>query len=172
MPTLKQVQEELKKFLSTLLHNIFATIAVSIVGIPVLISWATGTIDILFETIKLPTPLWATIVLVLLMVVYVYIKTGKRCPSVTPKTRRFITKYFTVGKYKWETKIYDSGYFEVDKYPFCTTHDLKFIYSSNGKYCPGTDKQSCNNILRTHDEFKVYESAKSNIENKVRNKQY
>jgi hypothetical protein len=83
-----------------------------------------------------------------------------------------VIKHFTIGNYKWETKIYDYGFFEVDEYPICVTHDLKFIFGNGGKYCPGTEKETCNNKIRESDHFKIYQSAKSIIENKVRNKTY
>ncbi len=71
MPMLKQLKEALKKFLSTLMHNILATIVVGIIGIP-LLSWATGTLDILLQILISPTPLWATILLVGLCCFLVY----------------------------------------------------------------------------------------------------
>lgn len=124
-----------------------------------------------FKTIVLsPTPLWATTALVIVVLVYIYVKIQKTHSSPSPKN--YITKYFTIGNYKWETKIYKSDYFEVDKYPYCVKHDLKFIFGRDGKYCPGTENERCDNGLREHDEFKIYESAKSIIENKVRNKSY
>lgn len=119
------------------------------------------------------TPVWASIALALVVIVYTYLKTShiqasEQAPQEAPKS---VTKYFTIGDYKWKTKIYDD-WFGVDKYPFCKTHDLQFIFGTNGKHCPGTEKEKCNSILRERDEFKVYESAKSIIENKIRNGEY
>jgi hypothetical protein len=177
MPMPKQLLQELNKFLSTLLHNIFATTAVGIIGVPVLISWATGTLDILLQILKSPTPLWATISLIALCCLYTYV----RVVQILSKSERMDqaskpppheTKYFTVGNYKWETKIYDNNYFEVDKYPYCIKHDLKFIFRRDSKYCPGTESEKCGYELRDSQFFEAYESAKSIIENKVRNKKY
>lgn len=91
----------------------------------------------------------------------------KKSPS-SPASN-YIIKYFTIGNYKWETKIYKDDHFEVEKYPLCIKHDLRFIFGINGKYCPAPN---CNNRISKYDEFKIYESAKSIIENKVRNKDY
>ena len=77
------------------------------------------------------------------------------------------TRYFTIGNYKWETIIYNDGTFEVEKYPFCIKHDLRFIFGRTEKYCPGSEEESCNNRLSEYDEFEVYEAAKSIIEKRV-----
>ena len=70
MPKINLLLKWSAKFLSTLMNNIFAAIVLGLVTVPVLISWATGTLNILLQSIKSPTPLWATIALVLLLGVY------------------------------------------------------------------------------------------------------
>ncbi|MGA9110040.1 MAG: hypothetical protein WB290_07045 [Smithella sp.] len=74
---LKQLKEVSKIFLSTLMHNILAAIVVGIIGIPLLISWVTGTLDILLQTLRSPTQLWQTILLVFLSCLLVYLRVGK-----------------------------------------------------------------------------------------------
>ena len=54
---LKKLLKGLIKFLSISLHNIFLTIVIGSIGLSTLISWATGTLDILIQTIKFPIPL-------------------------------------------------------------------------------------------------------------------
>jgi len=121
--------------------------------------------------IQSPTPLWATIALTLLIGTYIYLKSRKYTPPL-PAKQKYKVNYFSIGNFKWKAAIYDSNRFDVDKYPFCIKHDLQFIFGTDGKYCPGTEKERCNNRLSQFDEFKVYESAKSIIENKIRNKDY
>jgi hypothetical protein len=72
--TLKLLLKQIAKFLVALFYNIFAAILIGIIGIPVLVSWVTGTLDILFQTIKSPTPLWGTIAFVLICCLYTYLK--------------------------------------------------------------------------------------------------
>ena len=172
MPKLNLLLKKIVKFLSISLHNIFLVIVVAVIGIPTLVSWATGTLDILIQTIKLPTPLWATIALAFLSGVYIYLKCQKSDPSNPPKKKNYIIKYFTIDNYKWETKIFDTGNFVVDEYPFCPIHDLRFIPDGYDKRCPGPEKGSCNNRLRGPNTLTTYETAKSIIENKVKNKKY
>lgn len=85
-PMLKWLLTQIAKFLAALLHNILATIVVVTIGLPVLFSWATGTLDILFQTIKLSTPLWGTIALVLLCFLYTHLRIRRYQKSYKPPT--------------------------------------------------------------------------------------
>ena len=78
-------------------------------------------------------------------------------------------KYFTIGNFKWKTQIYKNGDFEVDKYPYCIKHDLRFIYSHGAKFCPGTANEKCVYELRDSHFFEAYESVKSIIEKELKN---
>jgi hypothetical protein len=83
---LKWLLTQIVKFLETLLRNILATILIAIIGLPVLVSWVTGTLDILLQTIKSPTPLWGTIALVVLSCAYNYLKVRQYQKSYKPPT--------------------------------------------------------------------------------------
>jgi len=72
MPMLKRLIRELKKFLSTLLHNMFATIAIGLIGVPVLISWATENFVFFLQTKKSQMPVWKTFFLFFLWVLYFF----------------------------------------------------------------------------------------------------
>jgi hypothetical protein len=165
----KRLIEYIKKIFSDLHSAIVGAIVTAIIlSIGSIYLFAKNLWNAIINTIRLPTPLWATIALVFVVMAYIYLKQQKKIQS--SKLHDYKTCYFTIGNYKWETKIYEGGYFEVEKYPFCIKHDLRFIFGRNEKYCPGTEKERCNNRLSEYDEFAIYESAKSIIENKIRNK--
>ena len=160
--------KRIKKLFENIESTITTVIVIALLGGSLgILALSKRALNFFLQIINIPTPIWATILLVLL--VFAYLKIKKAHSS---SKSDYITKYFTIGNYKWETKIYDYGYFEVDKYPICTIHDLKFIFGHNEKYCPGPENETCKNRLSEYDEFKIYESAKSIIENKVRNKIY
>lgn len=71
------------KLIFSSFHSILVSVLLFLIGIPVLISWATGTLNILIETMKTPTPLWISIVLCLLLILYVYLKSRTTHPFVT-----------------------------------------------------------------------------------------
>ena len=121
-------------------------------------------LDFAIHIANMPTPLWVTIVLAVLYCGYIYV-TITKIPIASNKANQAkkstnVVKYFNIGNYKWKTTIYENDYFEVDKCPLCIKHDLKFIYGSREKYCPGTEKEKCNNKLSEYDEFKIYSCQK------------
>jgi hypothetical protein len=84
MSKLKWLLNQIVKFLSTLLRNILATIVVVTIGLPVLFSWVTGTLDTLLQFIKSSTPLWGTIASILLCLLYAHIRIRQHQNSSKP----------------------------------------------------------------------------------------
>ncbi len=174
LPTqkLKEILKSYIKRLSSDLHSsvvgiIVAALILSFGGIFLFAKtlWAATT-NILLS----PMPVWVIIVLGLLVVLYIQTKTklnpetSQNLPVKKPKT-----KFFDVGGYRWKATIYRPDYFELDKYPYCPTHDTKFVFSRDRKFCPGNDTEICKNNLSKRDEFTEYEAAKSIIGSKIRN---
>lgn len=171
IPLQKKVVEYIKKLFSDVHSAIVGAIVTMIIlSVGSIYLFAKNLWTALINTIQLSTPLWATIALVFVVMGYIYLKQQKKIQSL--KSPDYKISYFIIGNYKWETKIYKNGYFEVNKYPFCVKHDLRFIFGRNEKYCSSTEKERCNNRLSEYDEFAIYESAKSLIENKIKNKKY
>lgn len=124
----------LKKIIIGYIKKLFSDVHSAIVGsIITVILLSIGGIylftknlwTVLLNTIQLPTPLWVTIVLVFVVSGYVYLKQHKKIQSFT--SPNYEMYYFTIGNHKWETKIYKDGSFEVERYPLCVNHDLRFI---------------------------------------------
>lgn len=140
----KLLLTQIAKFLAALLCNTFAAIMIGIIGLPVLVSWATGTLDILLQTIKLPTPLWGTIALVLLFCIYNYSKLRLyRNPQKPPIVQEVLREEFGVYwnnqyklrclKCKWPLKCaskkHDPSTF------FCSNCDTKHVLRDpNGNF--------------------------------------
>jgi len=108
------------KFFANLMSNIFAVVLVGIVGVSTLIAWATGTIDFLLQSITIPTPLWATIVVVLLCCLYTYLKvrqfrTTQKSPNVQEELYEAFGVYWNNQyklrclKCKWPLKCASKG---------------------------------------------------------------
>ncbi len=81
---LKSSIKQIAKFLVALFCNILAAILISIIGLSVLVAWVTGTLGILLQIIKLPTPLWGTISLGLLCLLYTHLKIQRYLNSNKP----------------------------------------------------------------------------------------
>ena len=162
----KQLIKWLEKFLLPLFHNIFAVIFVGIIGIPVLISWATGTLDVLLQILKSPTPLWATIALIPLCVLYMNLKENRysqrKVPYHYPKE-----ELISVGLFKWKVSHANGRVVNIGGLPYCIEHECSFI-SRNGNW--GCPISGCKSILSRYDLDKVRVTASSIIENLIKNK--
>ena len=129
--------KRIKKLFENIESTITTVIVLALLGSSIgILALSKKALNVFLQIANIPTPLWATIVLVLLLTVYIKMKKSLSSPA-----SNYIIKYFTIGKFKWKTKIYDYGSFEVEEYPFCVTHDLQFIYGDRSKYCPGTEKE-------------------------------
>lgn len=123
--------------------------------------------DKILNVLQKQIPLWLVIVFlitltcifIIFLLVYSY-KSSSKYPQI---------RYFIIGNYKWRTEIYKNNFFELDEYPYCIKHDLKFIYKHGSKYCPGTENEKCHFELKDSDFFTISQSAKSIIDNKLRN---
>jgi hypothetical protein len=141
---LKRLLKRIAKFLAISLHNIFLATLIAIIGLPVLVSWVTGTLDILIQTMKLPTPLWGTIALVLLCYLYIYLKIRQHQNSYKPPvTQEELLEEFGVYwnnkcklrclKCKWPLKC--SSDRKDPSLFFCSNCNLKHsIRDKNGKH--------------------------------------
>lgn len=177
-------KEALKKFLKSIGADTRSALVGYIVAVLIV---AGGGLSALYKTsrewvlqiLTTPTPLWATISLVLLGYLYIYLKFHKSYSSALLSRKidnaqmapaaasdKSKTQFFTFGNYKWKADIYPSGYFKVAPFPFCAKHDLEFIIKGSGMSCPAKD---CDNTLSKYDDYEVKATAKSHIEKELRN---
>ena len=170
MQMLKLMTKWLLKFLSTLLQNIFATIVIGLATVPVLLSWATGTLDVLFQTIKTPTPLWATTALVLLVAVYIHSKTLKNHSPGTSSNDIFLMED---NGLKWKVTNFKNGAFAVERHPFCIVHDSRYVYTPGGQYVcreiMGDSSPCKSRIVNNGDLALLYNFAEVKAEKLVHN---
>ena len=123
------------------------------------------------EAMLSPTPLWATIALVLALGVYIYIKISK-LHSSEPPNRKPKIKYIPIGEQIWKTIIKPTGKLEIERAPFCKKHDCQFIRTDKKWYCPEVDKGTCNNIFDEEGLSELKKKAESFIEQKIRHNDY
>jgi hypothetical protein len=142
---LKKAQKHTKKFLSTFFHNTLVLVLSSIIGVPVLVSWFTGTLDVLVQIVKAPTPLWASISLVLLC--YLYIHSIER--KILEKNQNNNPLPLPIVEEKPNFTFHGNLlWLENDKSPFCPS-----CYEVHGKQIHVLLKQASNNC----EEWNYYE---------------
>lgn len=154
----------IKKIFSDLHSIILTAIVLSFLGTGGASLVSEKTWHLVKKAILLPLPLWLTIALVLATYTYFHIK------KLRSYSFRHKTKYFTIGNFKWETKIYSNTCFEVENTPLCAKHDLRLLFSGSSRYCPEADKRNCKNQISDYDHYKIYSTAKSYIDKQIRNK--
>ncbi len=138
----------------------------SIIGI-ILAALVAGTGGVLYlpktllhasiDMLKSQIPLWATILLVLLVSLYTYVRTARSRPQYP------LIKYIETGSVKWKAIIYDKTQFEVDQCPYCMTHDLKFVLLGDNCRCPSPQ---CDNRISSN--IAIYEAFKNMVEKELR----
>jgi hypothetical protein len=172
------MREWLKQRIKKLFENTESTITNIILlalfgGSATILAVSKKALSVFLQIINTPTPLWATISLVLLGCGYIYLKFRKLHSSSLSqkvekpqKTSAQKIKYFTLGNYKWKVDIYPGGGFSMDIFPICAIHDLKFIIKGDGMSCPDP---GCKNTISKYDDYKIHATAESHIEKEIRN---
>lgn len=165
----------LRKIITSWIRSLFSDLRSAIVALSVssLVLGGGGFLiffenarKALIEAIYKPLPVWSAFALAFLVIAYTYLKTRSQSRLRKPKPK---TEFFTYGDLKWKVIIHRDDWHEVDKTPFCSEHDVQFIYGTNRNYCPYLLKEKCANNLRDSDHHRVYSSASSIIESKLRN---
>jgi hypothetical protein len=166
MPKLNELIKKLIDILLSLLTNIAVIIFAAIVGVPTLIAWVTGTLDILLQSVKSPTPLWVTIILTLaLLTLYIYPKKSEKNRS--SNTSEDKTELIKAGKFLWQTTYRNNLIINVSKIPFCSNHKLRLVETDEKYQCQERD---CKTSINNNQLMRFHKMAISFIEREVMQK--
>ena len=155
----------IKKLFENIESTITTVIVLALLSSIGILALSKKALNFFLQIANIPTPLWATIVLVLLVIVYIKMK--KFSPS---SDLNYKIEYFTVENLKWKTKIYNDGDFVVERISICKEHDLPLINGNIVYYCPESLKYNCKNKIDYNSYSILYENAKSYIDKEIRNK--
>ena len=117
----------------------------------------------IINTMQSPTSLWATTALVLLLAVYIHLKT-KRNRSLNTPTKT--TELIETGHFKWKTIIHQNGDFEVHPIPYCKVHERKLVPYRSVYLCPAI-QLGCKSQIKKRDIKVEQDTAKSFIEGMI-----
>lgn len=113
--------------------------------------------------LQTPTPLWASIALVLLCGVYIRLRVVRHRALVSSQNKSvkdYRTIHFPVMKFKWKTYIRGDSLFEVDRTPLCADHDLTFILKGGYYQCPEVLWRRCDNKIPFDHLDEIFDIAK------------
>jgi hypothetical protein len=161
--------EQLKSTAEFLIRNIFWTVMMSIITVPVFLSWVSNTLDTLFVAVQTPTPVWGAIALALLVLVYVHLKTAKNHSSKYPKKREVI---FESDNFNWKAVIHSPNWHTVENIPFCKLHNKRLIPYEGNYVCPDKNNDVCETVLKSDKYQLLKDIADSEAEHVIRTNNY
>lgn len=152
-----------------LFENIESTIT-TVIGLALLssigiLALSKKALNFFLQIANIPTPLWATIVLVLLVAVYIKIANSTSKP---PKNKIF---FIDDKGYRWKVTTKPNGSYEVHDIPFCINHDRLFVYDVDKYICTHDEKgKLCINSIEEGAREALHKSAISLAEKTIRDK--
>ncbi|MBU4260571.1 MAG: hypothetical protein KKC76_01645 [Proteobacteria bacterium] len=170
----------MQKLLINWLKKVFSDSHSAIIGIALGSLFAGGTgiyffaknlWNVLTYIMQKPTPLWATIALVFLLGVYIYLKNLLLIQTFnTPQdVKNFI--FTQTGIYKWKVIISKDISFKIDPTPFCVEHDMYLMKFDQGYRCGGSNSgKGCKAKLANNEYSMLYDLANGQAEKEIRNK--
>lgn len=128
-------------------------------------------LSFLYQWLKLPTPLWVSILMGFGIALAICICFRIKNSNSSLKINENI-KLIPFGNYKWRAHILNHELIKLERCPYCRIHSLRFICGEDRMYCPGTEKEICENELKNCDIDNIFASASSNLEKTIRDKDY
>ncbi len=150
------------RFFASIGSGIIVKIIVGLFGIAALISYVTHTLNYIIQIIKSPTPLWATIALVFLVIGYIKLKKSPSFPASKVKNELIEAENF-----KWETRFQNNSVLSVSEIPFCKIHELRLTKMGEDYHCMEND---CKTNVKSQFLPTIYKVAFNHIERYIRNK--
>lgn len=134
MTTLKKLLKPILRFFASIASGIIVKIIVGLFGIAALISYVPHTLNYIIQIIKSPTPLWATIALVFLVIGYIKLKKSPLFPASKVKN-----ELIEAENLKWETRLQNNSVLSVSEIPFCKIHARKLTDFEGNYHCMEKD---------------------------------
>lgn len=171
MPLKATLSKLLKWFVDHIAASVLAIfVTASIAAWGGIFHFSKSILDRTILLLNIPTPLWATILLILLCGLYIYLiktKRPSRSSSFDSKVR-----YYDVGSLKWKTEVWRGGYHKVESTPLCKQHDLPLIYRNEFYLCPEGLHNNCRLRIYHSDLGQEKKKAESYIDKMVRDEKY
>lgn len=149
-----------KEFASSLIQNLFVTILVALITVPVLVSWVTDSFDVLMRFLSHESPIWLLLLCTGGCVIYTRYKKIDTTKELMPEADRFLVEDSGV---KWRVIDHKNGYTSVDQIPLCKVHESDYVLTPGKQYmCRESINSECASKVIEQSELTFYwELAKS-----------
>ena len=133
---------------------------IAIVTVPVLVSFFTGTLDVLMQYLSLNTPVWMMLLFTIANIIYTHNSRRKEFKYIEPEAERFLIED---SGFKWRVIDHKNGYSSVDQIPLCAVHESEYVLTPGGQYiCRESIGSDCEErILEPSDLTFYWDMAKS-----------
>ncbi|MCL1040824.1 hypothetical protein L2712_04040 [Shewanella marisflavi] len=150
----------LKEFISSLVQNLFITVVVALITVPVLVSWITDSFDVLLRVLGQESPVWLLMLCTGGCVIYTKYKKNSKIDRYVPEVDRFLIED---SGFKWRVVDHKNGYASVDQIPLCSVHESDYVLTSGKQYkCRESVNSECDSEAIDHLQLTFYwELAKS-----------
>jgi len=163
----------MKEWLGQQLKSIFSDARKSVVSLLVfaLVGGAAGilalsetVLSLFLEFLQTETPLWATLLILALSLLFV--KTKSRNPSQPPNDETHLISY---NGFKWLVSTVNGKFWSLSDTPYCPEHDSQLILSPGGQYmCSELISSKCSTKILDYKELEMLRNmANSYAESKV-----
>lgn len=150
----------LKEFASSIIQNLFVTIIVTLITIPVLVSWVTGSFDVLMRFLGHESPIWLPLLCTGGCVIYTRYKKSNTTNQLIPDADRFLIED---SGFKWRVIDHKNGHTSVDQIPLCRVHESDYVLTPGQQYmCRESINTECDSNIIEQSQLTFYwELAKS-----------
>lgn len=155
-------------FVSSLIQNLFITVIVALITVPVLLSWVTGTFDVLIRFLARETPIWLLLLCVGVCIIYTRYKKSSPANVHEPESERFLIED---SGFKWRVIDHKNGYSSVDQIPLCSAHDSEYVLTPGKQYtCRESINSSCDSKIIDQSDLTFYWDLAKSKANSIINK--
>lgn len=147
-----KILQKLKTVISSLFHSVFTAVVVSLISIPLLVSWFTGTLSVLWRYLNNPMPIWGLLLSALCILIYLKIQT-KSNQIIEVEPEKFLIEDSGL---KWQVIDHKNGYCSVNQTPLCREHEYEFILTSGQQYM-------CREHLNSECKSEVVDASELNL---------
>jgi len=126
--------------------------------------------QLVVEVLQTPTPVWGTLVLVLLVMVNIHLKTVENHSLSKPPVKKEML--FESDGFKWKAVIHSPNHHAVENVPFCKIHDKRLIELNGNFVCPDKNIDVCETVLKPDKYQLLKDIAESEAEYIIRTKHH
>lgn len=157
-----------KKIISSLIQNAFIAVTIAIITVPVLVTFLTGTLDVLVKYLSINTTVWMVFLSTIISITYARFSRRKEPKFIEPEYEKFLIED---SGFKWRVIDHKNGYSTVDQIPLFVVHESEYVLTPGNQYiCRETISSNCGAKIIEPSELTFYWDLAKSKANSIINK--